>query len=105
MVATLLPTFFAALQFGGFVEAALILVIVGCIQFVIGNILEPKLMGKMLNISPLVVVIALFSWGSLWGIPGMFLSVPLTVVIMIIMAHIPTTKSIAVWLSGDGVVQ
>jgi predicted PurR-regulated permease PerM len=104
MVATVLPSAFAALQFAGFAEAVTIFIIVGVIQFSIGNILEPKLMGKKLNISPLVVVIALFSWGALWGIPGMFLSVPLTVVIMIIMAHIPTTKPIAIWLSGDGEV-
>jgi AI-2 transport protein TqsA len=104
MIATALPTIFAALQFGGFAEALIVFIVVGVIQFSIGNILEPKLMGKKLNISPLVVVIALFSWGALWGIPGMFLSVPLTVVIMIIMAHIPTTKPIAIWLSGDGEV-
>jgi predicted PurR-regulated permease PerM len=104
MVATVVPALFAILQFGGYVEAIIIVATVGLIQFSIGNILEPKLMGKKLNISPLVVVIALFSWGALWGIPGMFLSVPLTVVLMIIMAHIPVTKPIAIWLSGDGEV-
>ncbi len=104
MIATLIPASFAALQFGGFMEAVIIFFTVGLIQFFIGSILEPKLMGKKLNISPLIVVIALFSWGALWGVPGMFLSVPLTVVIMIIMAHIPITKPIAIWLSGDGEV-
>jgi len=104
LIATALPVLFSVLQFGGYVEALIILVTVGLIQFMVGNIVEPKLMGKKLNISPLVVVIALFSWGALWGIPGMFLSVPLTVVIMIVMAHIPTTKPIAIWLSGDGEV-
>ena len=59
-------------------------------------------MGNSLNLSPLVVMLSLALWGSIWGIAGMFLSVPFTVILMIIFSHFPKTKPIAIILSQNG---
>jgi len=104
LIATAFPALMALLQTGSFTPFILVLVFVGLIQLAVGNILEPKLMGNSLNISSLVVLIALAFWGSIWGIVGMILSVPVTVMLIIIFAKIPQTKNVAIMLSGDGKV-
>jgi len=58
------------------------------VQILFGNILEPKLAGKRLNMSPIVILISLYVWGWIWGVVGMFLSVPLTIMILIVVRHI-----------------
>lgn len=74
-------------------------------QIVIGNMVEPALMGRSLNMSPLVIILSLSFWGTLWGIAGLFLAVPLTMIGMIIYAHIPRLRPVAVLLSSDGRVE
>lgn len=72
------------------------------LQIIFGNIIEPKLTGKTLNLSTLAILINLVFWGMLWGIPGMFFSVPLLVATFIITAQFDATRWIAVLLSADG---
>lgn len=72
------------------------------LQIVFGNILEPKLTGKTLNMSTLAILINLVFWGMIWGIPGMFFSVPLLVATFIITAQFDSTRWIAVLLSANG---
>ena len=69
------------------------------IEMVLGNIIDPRLQGVQLNISPFVILISLAIWGYIWGIAGMFLSVPLTSIIQIISANIPSLKPVAIMLS------
>ena len=69
------------------------------IEMVLGNIIDPRLQGVQLNISPLVILVSLAIWGYVWGIPGMFLAVPLTSIIQIICANIPSLRPIAILLS------
>ena len=76
--------------------------IVGSIQLIVGNLVEPRLMGNTLNISPLVVFLTLSLWGVMWGITGMLLSVPITVILIIIMSEFPGTRPIAILLSQRG---
>ena len=102
LIATLFPALFAILQFGEFTPGILVLAIVGAIQLVIGNGVEPRLMGNSLNISPLVVFLTLAVWGVIWGIPGMLLSVPITVILIIIMSEFPGTRPFAILLSQNG---
>jgi len=71
-------------------------------QFVIGNFVSPRMTSNSLNLSALVVLLSLAVWGALWGLPGMFLSAPLTVLIMIVLAQIPGARWIAVLMSADG---
>lgn len=71
-------------------------------QILFGNILEPKLMGKSLNLSTLAILINLVFWGMIWGIAGMFFSVPILVGIYIVAAQFDSTRWLAVLLSADG---
>ena len=55
------------LQFGEFTTASVILVVVGAIQIIIGNLIEPRWMGNSMNISPLISILSLMFWGLIWG--------------------------------------
>ena len=104
LIATLFPAIFCVLQFGEIMPGILVLIVVGSIQLVIGNILEPRIMGGSLNISPLVAVFSLIFWGAIWGITGMLLSVPITVIMIIVFSHFEKTKPVAMLLSEKGTV-
>lgn len=71
------------------------------VQFLIGNILDPLLLGQTLRLSSFGIILSLAFWGAIWGIAGMFLAV-LTVAAMIICAHIPWLRPIAILLSHEG---
>ena len=103
-VGIIFPTLIAIVQFGGYVEPLLVICLLSGIQLIIGNFVEPKILGTRLNLSPLVVIVALTFWGSIWGIAGMFLCVPITVIMMIIFSQFDSTRNIAILLSGGKVV-
>lgn len=102
LVATTFPAFFAMLQFGEVMPGIWVLIIVGAIQLIVGNYIDPKLTGDSLNISPLIIIFGLAFWGAIWGIIGMFLSVPVTVMLIIILSEVPATRPIAILLTKDG---
>ena len=102
VAAIALPTLFSLLQFHGFGPALIVLGGLWVITFLVGNILLPRMQGDSLNMDPLVVMLSLAFWGALWGIPGMFLSTPLTVLVMVILAQFDGSRWIAILLSGDG---
>lgn len=102
LIATLFPTIFALLQFGEFTPSIVVLGVVGSIQLVVGNFVEPKVMGNSLNISPLVVFLTLAIWSVMWGITGMLLSVPITVILILVMSEFRSTRPIAILLSQRG---
>jgi len=102
IVATVLPTLFALVQYESLWMVAAVFAGVGAWQFLIGNFLQPRMQGRSLNLSTLVVLLSLAVWGVIWGIAGMFLAAPLTVMVMIIFAQFDTTRPIAVMLSADG---
>ncbi len=105
LVATLLPAFFAVLQYGSIWYFIYVFGGIQVIQNLIGNYLEPKMMGKSLNMSPLVVVLALAFWGYIWGILGMILSVPITSILIIISAQFDSTRNFAILLSEKGDIE
>ncbi len=102
LIATVFPAVFSLLQFGTFPPFAIIIVSVGAVQMLVGNFVEPRLMGKTLNVSPLVTIVALAVWGQLWGIIGMLLSVPITVIMIIILSQFKNTQNAAIILSEKG---
>ncbi len=102
VIATLLPTLFALVQFSDWRFAVVTFIGIGFWQFLIGNALQPRLMGKSLNLSVIVILLGLALWGALWGSVGMFLSAPLTVMLMIVLAQFPETRWVSILLSGDG---
>ena len=68
------------------------------VQFLLGNVIDPMLMGKTLRLSSFGIIISLAFWGAVWGIPGMFLAVPFMVAVMIVCSHIPAARPVAVLL-------
>jgi predicted PurR-regulated permease PerM len=87
VISTILPGLTALVQYESFGYALLIVAIIIFFQNVIGNIIEPKIFGNRLGLNPLVILISLLVWGYLWGIIGMFLSVPLTAIIKIVISN------------------
>ena len=101
VIATLFPVTIAVLKFGFSLRVVFIAAGLMVTQFVIGNILEPKITGKSLDLSPIVILISLIFWGYVWGIVGMILAVPLTSAIKIILENIPVLKPIAELISAE----
>ncbi|MDF2143136.1 AI-2E family transporter [Paenirhodobacter sp. CAU 1674] len=79
-----------------------VFLVCGLLQFVIGNVIDPMLMGHALRLSSFGIIISLAFWGAVWGLPGMFLAVPIMVALMISCAQSPTLRPLAVMLSREG---
>lgn len=71
------------------------------IEQVMGNFVDPRMQGKELSLSPLVLLSSLLLWGFIWGVAGTLIAVPLTVFAVIILARIPALRPIALLLSGE----
>ena len=101
IVSTLLPTpvllFTPGISTGTMVLA---LVIPGIIQLAVGNVVEPKLMGRSLDLHPITILLALIFWGMIWGFEGMILGVPITAVVKIIFEKTETTVPVANLMAG-----
>jgi predicted PurR-regulated permease PerM len=82
------------------VEAIVVVALLIGIQVFTGQYLEPKMAGRKLNLSPLLILLALAFWGYLWGIVGMILAVPLTVVCKIVLDNITETKPVGTLMSN-----
>lgn len=95
------PAILAIVQFDNFTPFLTIAIGLTLVQFVIGNIIEPMLMGKSLNLSPFTIIVALTFWSSMWGVAGAFLAVPMTAAIVILCREIRGWQWIATLLSND----
>jgi predicted PurR-regulated permease PerM len=102
IVATALPTAFAFMQYESLAPFFIVLIGVGALEGLIGSVIEPRFQGDRLNLSPIVILFSLALWNMVWGIPGMFLCVPLTSIAMIVFSHFPHTRPVAVALSRTG---
>lgn len=101
-VAGLAPPLFALVQFESYWPAAILLVGLQGILFISGNFIQPRMQGDNQNIDPVVVLLSLALWGQLWGVVGMFLSTPLAVMAMAVLAEFKGSRWMAILLSGDG---
>jgi AI-2 transport protein TqsA len=102
LVAVILPVIFATAQFESWQTAAFIFGSLYLIQFVIGNYLEPLLTGTALAISPFVMLVAFLIWDFLWGMPGAFIGLPITIALFTIWEQNPSTRWIADLMSTSG---
>ena len=98
----LLPMVMAIVQFEDLRTILSIVLVLTAIQFVIGNFLDPYIMGSSLNLSPFAILISLAIWSELWGIAGAFLAVPITAIMVIVFSEFPATRPVAVLLSQRG---
>ena len=101
-VGGLAPPLFALVQFESYWPAAILLVGLQIILFIVGNMVQPRMQGDNQNIDPVAVLLSLALFGKMWGVVGMFLSTPLAVMAMAILAEFKGSMWLAVLLSGDG---
>ncbi|MCP4003127.1 MAG: AI-2E family transporter [bacterium] len=101
LIATLLPlpVVLVSPEISPAVAIAAIL-IPGGIQFAMGNVLEPRIMGNSLDLHPIAILMALIFWGMLWGIVGMLLATPITAVLKILFERMEPTRPLAEVLAG-----
>ena len=80
--------------------AVLAIAIPGTIQFTIGNLIAPRVLGSSLSLHPVTILLALMFWGSLWGVVGMLLATPMTAVLKMLADRFERTQAIARIMSG-----
>lgn len=102
MIGQFLPPLFALVEFNNYWQPGLVLVGLTMVQMVVGSIIFPRMQGRSLNLDPVVILLALSFWGLVWGVPGMFLSTPLTVTLMVVADQFPGSRWVAILLSSDG---
>ena len=96
-----LPAVFILLQFDSLGWALLIAALNLALQFAIGNVIEPRIVGHSLDLSPVLVLLSLIFWGWLWGPWGMILAVPITSTIKIVCENIEALHPLSVLMSGS----
>ncbi|MCQ0970401.1 AI-2E family transporter [Paracoccus sp. TK19116] len=102
IVATVIAFLLSFVLSGDLTVAALVAAACTVTQFLIGNVLDPMLLGQTLRLSSFGIILSLAFWGAVWGVPGMFLAVPIMVAVMIVCAHVPWLRPVAVMLSREG---
>ncbi len=102
IIVTAMTILMSIIQFApsSWINIVYVVILTISIEMVLGNIIDPRLQGVQLNMSPLMILISLSLWGYIWGLPGMFLAVPIMSIIQIVCAIVPSLKPVAVLLSS-----
>lgn len=100
-IATFLPFLTALLQYDNVITPLILLAIMTVSGSMYGNIVEPKILGDKLNLSPILLLFSLIFWGYLWGIVGMILSVPIMSMIKIVLSKFESTRPISILMSYE----
>lgn len=101
LISTVLPFLTALTQYDNIVTPVILLIVMGVIGYIVGNLVEPKILGDRLNLSPILLIFSLVFWGYLWGVVGMLLSVPIMSMIKIILSKFETTRPISILMSYE----
>jgi AI-2 transport protein TqsA len=102
VLGVLFPAVMAIVQFEDPAVLLSLLMALAAAQFLIGNFLDPYMMGNSLNLSPFAILVSLAVWYELWGVAGAFLAVPITAIVVIVLSEFPGSRPIAVLLSRTG---
>ncbi|MEK7801054.1 MAG: AI-2E family transporter, partial [Pseudomonadota bacterium] len=102
LIAITVPSLIAFIQFGDPTLFFVVGISIGLCHAFIGHFLEPYMMGRNLNLSPIFIISFLAMWGLIWGIPGMFLAVPILAILVISFSQFPRTRPLAVLMSKTG---
>lgn len=101
----LLPSLIALVQFSDLPSFLAVLISLSALHIFIGHGLDPFLMGKSLNLSPIFIISSLALWGMIWGAAGMFLAIPILAMMVITLSQFPSTRPLAVLFSKTGVIE
>lgn len=104
-VALTLPSLIALIQYGDLSMGFAVLATLSISHAFIGHVLDPYLMGNNLNLSPIFIISSLAMWGMIWGIPGMFMAIPILATIAITLSQFPSTRPLAILLSKTGILE
>lgn len=105
LLGVMFPVALSLAQFGSPGMTLLLAVLLTGAQVLVGAVIEPRVIGRQVNLSPVVVLIALSFWTALWGVAGAILAVPLTSILMILLTAFPETRFLAVLLAADPAAQ
>jgi AI-2 transport protein TqsA len=105
LLAIALPSIIALIQFNDLMTFFIIGSLLGAVQITLGSIIDPRMLGDSLNISPIMIIFSLAAWGMIWGIPGMFLSIPILAMVVVTLGQFPKTKPIAILLTKTGHIE
>jgi predicted PurR-regulated permease PerM len=101
-VGSIVPSLFALIQFTTYWQAITIFAVIQVVATVVGNLIYPRLQAHTQNIDPVATLLSLAFWSWLWGLPGAFLAVPMTLMSMMVFTQFPSTRWVAAMLSNDG---
>lgn len=99
LLGVLFPVALSVVQFGSLFETTILLVLLVTAQTWVGNMLEPRMIGRQLNLSPFVIIVSLSFWAAIWGIPGAILAIPMTSIIVIVLSNFEPTRPYAILMS------
>lgn len=100
LFATALPLPIIILEHGFALKFWLVLALTSAVQLAIGNFIDPKIIGKELDLHPIVIILSLIFWGLIWGTAGVFVAVPMTATLKIILARLEITRGFSEVLAG-----
>ena len=101
-VGSIAPSLFALIQFKTVWQAITIFLVIQVVATIVGNLIYPRLQAHTQNIDPVATLLSLAFWSWLWGLPGAFLAVPMTLMSMMVFTQFPSTRWVAAMLSNDG---
>jgi AI-2 transport protein TqsA len=101
-VGSVAPSLFALIQFPTVWQAITIFAVIQVVATIVGNFIYPRLQAHTQNIDPVATLLSLAFWSWLWGLPGAFLAVPMTLMAMMVFSQFPSTRLVAAMLSNDG---
>jgi AI-2 transport protein TqsA len=100
-----LPSIMTLVQFGDMGTFLSVVLALSIALMLIGHILDPRLLGELLNLSPICIILSLAVWREIWGVPGMFLAIPILAILVIVLSQFQSTRPFAVLLSKSGVLE
>ena len=100
VISVILLSIFALIEINTTGSLLFFIFVISMVEIVFGGILEPIFMGKSFSINVITILVMLMFWGFLWGVPGMILSIPITVLLKIIFDQFPKTKILSSLMSG-----
>jgi predicted PurR-regulated permease PerM len=101
LVATVLPALFAVAQLADWQDAVMIFVCLNLLQFLVGSYLEPRVAGRVLSMSPFLMLFAVFFWTFLWGFAGAFIGVPIVIALLTLCEQHESSRWVATLLGGS----
>jgi len=100
-ISVVLLSLFAFVEIEAYTVLLVFSLIITGVQILFGAVLEPIFMGKTFSLNVVTVLVMLMLWGFIWGVPGLILAIPITVILKIILEQVPSTKMIAEMMSGQ----